>query len=229
VNPIGTMSTDPGPPAADPVADEHRALGWYVRMTRRYLGPGPYLDFGCGTGLLLRALARRGPCSGFEPDADLAALARRTAPGCPVVTDPAELSDGAFRGIVAVDALARLDDTAARDAVRVWRRVLRPGGRALVVAPDSAGRARELADGTDVVVEGAGRARSHEQWREFLVGAGFVVVREGSDGLHRPPYGRVPTALDTRTVPAFAQMRTSRLYLAPGSGESAVFVVECPG
>lgn len=42
------------------------ALRFYVRLVRRYLGAGPYLDFGCGTGHLLRRLSRIGSATGFE-------------------------------------------------------------------------------------------------------------------------------------------------------------------
>ena len=39
------------------------ALRWYTRLVRRYCGVGPYLDFGCGTGHLLRRLAALGPAA----------------------------------------------------------------------------------------------------------------------------------------------------------------------
>ncbi len=56
---------------------------------------------------------------------------------------------------------------------------------------------------------------------------GFAVLREGSDGLWNVPYGRVPWPGDAvRAAPAFAQYVAGRLVLAPGTGESAVFVVE---
>lgn len=215
-DPIGTMDTRP-PPPQDP------QLGWHVRLVRRYVGPGPYLDYGCAEGTRLRRLREHGPASGFEPAADLAAVARQTAPGCPVLTDPAELADAAFRGIVAVDALTRHDDDAVAATLVLWRRVLRPGGRALVSVPDGAGRARRLRDD-------AGPApRSHDQWRELLAAGGFGIVEEGSDGLCAAPYSWVPAALELRAVPAALQFMTGRLYLAAGTGESAVFVVEAPG
>ncbi|MDQ4116634.1 MAG: hypothetical protein M3235_06675, partial [Actinomycetota bacterium] len=64
---------------------------------------------------------------------------------------------------------------------------------------------------------------------ELLVAAGFTILREGSDGLCRGPYGRVPVGLDPRAVPAAAQRSAGRLTLAPGAGESAVLVVRRPG
>lgn len=43
------------------------ALTWYARLARRYLGTGKALDVGCGTGHLLKRLARQqGGADGLE-------------------------------------------------------------------------------------------------------------------------------------------------------------------
>lgn len=94
-----------------------------IRLVRRHLGPGPYLDYGCA---LLAPLSTRGSVTGFVADPALAELARTAAPGCPVHTNPEALPVGLFRGLVAATA----PDPAA---LTTWRRVLVPGGRALVL------------------------------------------------------------------------------------------------
>jgi SAM-dependent methyltransferase len=99
-----------------------------VRLARRHLGPGPYLDYGCGRGELLALLAACGSATGFVADPGLAELARRAAPGCPVHTNPDGLPAGVFRGVLAVMAMPPDPATVA-----IWRRVLVPGGRALLV------------------------------------------------------------------------------------------------
>ena len=120
-----------------------------VRFVRRRLGPGPYLDYGCGRGDLLALLAARGSVTGFVLDADLAELARTSAPGCPVHTNPEALPVGVFRGVLAVT-------TTPPDAVTLatWRRVLVPGGRALLV-----GAVPQRPHGF------ATRWSGHERWR----------------------------------------------------------------
>jgi hypothetical protein len=69
--------------------------------------------------------------------------------------------------------------------------------------------------------------KPHVQWREFLTERGFVVEREGTDGLWDVPYGRLPKLLDAarHAVPAFAQFLSGRLVLPAGTGESSVFVL----
>jgi SAM-dependent methyltransferase len=112
------------PPAVEPV----RQLRHRVRLVRRHLGPGPYLDYGCGYGELLALLAAYGSATGFVADPALAELARAAAPGCPVHTNPEALPAGVFRGVLAVTAAPPDPATLA-----TWRRVLVPGGRALLV------------------------------------------------------------------------------------------------
>ena len=125
-------------------AGDRPALRWYARLVRRYCGPGPYLDFGCGTGHLLRRLAAHGSAAGLEVSAWSVAAARATAPGARVYDDPDALPDAGFGALVAVHVLEHLDDDAVAAALATWRRVLVPGGRALVATPDPAGRGHAI-------------------------------------------------------------------------------------
>ena len=117
--PLGPPHPTPGTP---------RELRRRVRLVRRHLGPGPYLDYGCGRGELLALLATRGSVTGFVADPTVAELARAAAPGCPVHTNPEALPAGVFRGLLAV-AVAPPDPA----TLRTWHRVLVPAGRALVL------------------------------------------------------------------------------------------------
>jgi SAM-dependent methyltransferase len=213
-------------------AGDRPALRWYVRMVRRYVGEGPYLDFGCGTGHLVRRLSRHGAAAGFEISPYSAETARRTSEGCPVYTSLDAIPTGGYRGLTAVHVLEHLDDVTATQVLACWRRVLVPGGRALVVMPDPAGKARALAgegwtgyqDPTHI------NLKPHAQWRGVLVDAGFRVLREGSDGLWNVPYSKLPKLVDAglHAVPSLVQFLSGRLFLRPGAGESSVFVLENP-
>jgi SAM-dependent methyltransferase len=216
--------------AANGQAGDRPALRWYTRMVRRYVGAGPYLDFGCGTGHLLRRLSALGSASGLETSPWAAGTARMTAPGCTVYLAMDEVPQRAFGGLTAIHVMEHIDDATATAVLAGWRRVLVPGGRALVVTPDPAGKAHALAgpkwsgfaDPTHV------NLKPHADWRRFFDEGGFTVLREGSDGLWNVPYATTPRLLDAavHALPALAQFLAGRLFLPPGSGESSVFLVE---
>ncbi|MBW4720779.1 class I SAM-dependent methyltransferase [Saccharothrix obliqua] len=205
------------------------ALRYYVRLVQRYVGPGPYLDFGCGTGHLVRRLAGAGEAAGFEISEYSAEQARRTAPGCVVYTKTDDIPDGYFGGITSVHVLEHLSDEIAEEVVATFRRILKPDGKALVVMPDPMGRGRRLkgdtwngfADETHI------NLKPHAEWRKFLTDRGMRVLREGSDGLWDVPYRKLPKLVDAavHAGPSLAQFLSGRLVLGPGSGESSIFVL----
>ncbi|MFR9803220.1 class I SAM-dependent methyltransferase [Pseudonocardia sp. RS010] len=202
---------------------DRQPLRWYLRLVLHYAGRGPYLEVG-GDGRLLRRLAEHGPASSVASSPERAARVRAVAPGCPVLP-LTDVRGGSFRCVVAIDALGNPGDREGGPDVREWKRVLVPGGRALVVLPDSAGRGARLTGDAGARTGG----RPHAEWRRLFVDAGFSVHREGSDGLSRGPYGRIPTWLDPRTLPARVQQGLGTLFLNPGEGEDSVFVLENPG
>ena len=204
--------------AANGQAGDRPALRLYTRLVARYTDGGPYLDFGCGTGHLVRRLSALGPAWGVELSQWSARTARENAPGSTVTTSVDELPTAGFGALTAIHVLEHLDDATAADVLATWRRVLRPGGHALVVMPDPAGRGRRLAGGAWMGFADPTHInlKPHREWAAFLREHGFVVEREGTDGLWDVPYSRLPRLLDAAryAVPAFVQFLAGRLLCA---------------
>jgi ubiquinone/menaquinone biosynthesis C-methylase UbiE len=122
---------------------ERKLRAWMLDQAG--LQPGnAVLDVGCGTGTLLLAAAERvGPAGrlcGVEPSAEMAARAKRKAEERGIAIEVAEASadalphppasfDAAFCTLV----LHHLPPELREGAIREMRRVLRPGGRAVLV------------------------------------------------------------------------------------------------
>jgi SAM-dependent methyltransferase len=93
------------------------------------------LDVGCGTGANLEMLAQFGEAEGVDVSEDALAFCR--ARGLTRVTHGAAerlpYADASFDLVTALDVVEHLDDDAG--GLREMRRVLRPGGRALLFVP----------------------------------------------------------------------------------------------
>ncbi|MGN8048113.1 class I SAM-dependent methyltransferase [Curtobacterium sp. 22159] len=107
---------------------------WHARRMGR---EAAVLDVGCGTGTLLRCLARSGRVIvGLEPDASTAANARIRVNGLPNVTvreEPFDLTAQEEPRYDLVTFVASLHHLPLTPALEAARSVLRPGGRLVIV------------------------------------------------------------------------------------------------
>ncbi|MCL2148093.1 MAG: methyltransferase domain-containing protein [Methanomassiliicoccaceae archaeon] len=141
------MEEQSGPPGVERQADrweefyqEHKRPWRGIGKISLDIPPGSkVLDMGCGTGKTTAALVKMGmEVTGldFSPTAisrcigDFGDRARFVLAECSRMPFP----DGHFDAVVAVHVLEHLDDTELAGAVREVRRVLAPGGLALVRA-----------------------------------------------------------------------------------------------
>ena len=112
----------------------------FLRLLDRHLGPAEgrprrVLDAGCGTGTMLRHLARYGEPEGMDADARAVELCHQRGLDRVrlVESPPLPWEDGTFDLVTALDVVEHADDD--RALLRELARVTRPGGLVLVSVP----------------------------------------------------------------------------------------------
>jgi len=207
------------------------ALWFYERIVRRWIFPGTVLDYGCGTGFMLRRLARHYEIAGYDVSPHALDAAAKNVPDMTVYANENLILEAFFSGIVSLHVLEHIDRSILPSVLARWYKVLLPHGRVLCVVPDATGRGHSLAgkqwtsfgDPTHVTLMG------HREWEALFISAGFSVCMVGTDGLWSLPYrkGKSKIVDGLRySIPTLIQFLAGRLILPVGSGESAVFLLE---
>ncbi len=109
-------------------------LDWLIEKVE---GRGPICDMGCGPGQIARYLCSRGAdACGIDLSPGMVEQARRLNPGIPFeqgdMLDLKGVADGAFGGIAAFYSIIHIPRDRVVDALCELRRVLAPGGAALI-------------------------------------------------------------------------------------------------
>jgi SAM-dependent methyltransferase len=174
----------------------------FLRLLERDFPPAArpveVLDFGCGTGAFLEHLERFGPVSAVDSDERAVAFCHARGrdevqlvpPGAPL-----PFADDAFDLVTTLDVIEHIDDDVG--ALAELRRVLKPGGQALVAVPAfmflwgkqdevSHHRRRYTARSLRRALEAAGFAVDRTSYFNTILFAPIAAVRLGRRLLRRP-------------------------------------------
>ncbi len=172
------------------------ALWFYARMVHR-LRPrgGRLLDFGCGTGNLLRRLSEHFEAYGYDASPAARALSRVVAPDAVVLEEWGSVEQNSLDVIVSLHTLEHLKQP--RTAVETLAKKLAPGGLFLFVVPNPGGFGRRLKQRDWFAYRDPTHCSilSRGEWVMMVRRAGLEVAWVRGDGMWDPPYvGVLPRA-----------------------------------
>lgn len=139
--------------------------------------PGPILDLGCGTGLLVECAQCFGlDAQGLDASPEAIAIGRARSEGLPIVThdlsQPLPVADASVQSVVMNQVIEHLGLAVAEAVLREALRVLRPGGMIYVASPCRYNRRERDADPTHV------HLFTPRELRSLLKRIGFTDVQQ---------------------------------------------------
>ncbi len=220
--------------AAHHTAGDRVALWYYARLIRRLCpGGGKVLDFGCGTGHLLKRLVDHFEAYGYDPSPYARSESRLQAPRAIILDDWTVLGKESLQAVVALHTLEHLREPAPT-VVALARRLAR-GGIFLAVLPNPEGMGHWL-KGKDWF---GYRDPTHysllrrKQWLRVFSAAGLEIRSVRGDGMWDPPYVRLlPARIQAILfgLPAALQLvfPGGRPFLPPVLGECLILQARKP-
>jgi SAM-dependent methyltransferase len=205
--------------------DDRIALWWYARVVRR-LSPqgGRLLDYGCGTGHLLKRLTGSFEAFGYDASAYARSRARLNAPDAVILEEWASLPVQSLGLIVSLHTLEHLRRPHA--VVAQLAGLLQRGGIFFYVVPNTASLGRRLKRARWFGYRDATHHSllSQGEWVSLTRQAGLDVLWVRGDGWWDAPYlPLLPTAFQRMLFGAPAALQVfspiARPFLPAGFGE----------
>lgn len=209
------------------------ALWFYSRIWRTYCKIGPVLEFGCGVGFFSKRLSRYAETYGLDINPYALERFKVNAPQAHFVENLINIPTGSLGSIASLHVLEHIPDSDLRDIGSEFNRILKPGGRLLIVVPDLDGSAAHIAgenwmgyrDSTHINLKGAAawHAWFENEWN-------LKVVKSAADGYYAFPYGKsfIQRLFGdaTKLCRTAVQFLIGRLFLRAGDGEAIIFILE---
>ena len=199
------------------LSGDRLALWWYARVVRRLCRPGGrVLDFGCGTGYLLKRLSAQFDTVGYDAAPFARTRARSNAPDAVILEEWESQPPASFDIVVALHTLEHL--RRPLPTLQQLAAKLVAGGILFVVVPNPGGLGRRLKgrrwfayrDATHVSLLSRG------EWVTLVRKAGLDVVSVRGDGLWDAPYvAFIPTMLQRAFFGAPAALQVFSPFAGP--------------
>lgn len=217
------------------LSEDRVALWWYARVVRRLRpGGGRLLDFGCGTGHLLKRLSAHFEAFGYDASPFARNQCRTTAPDAVILEEWESLSAQSLDIIVSLHTLEHLPRPLPTLTGLATK--LTAGGILFFVVPNPGGLGHQLKgrdwfayrDPTHV------NLLSQGEWVMLVRKAGFDVASVHGDGLWDAPYVRILPTVVQRAIfgaPAAAQVLwpLNRPFMPAVLGECLIVTARKPG
>ncbi len=207
-------------------------LFFYKNLIKYYFSPNAILDYGCGTGHLLKRIQKVKTIKmayGFEINKYAIEKAKKNSKS-KIINNLNLIQDKSIDLIISLHVIEHLNDFQLRDTFLSFKRILKNDGFLIFATPAKNGLAHlikkkkwiGLSDKTHI------NLKTYEEWNDFFKSSNLKVYKSSSDGLWDFPYNikNSKILIIKIFIKMILQIFTGKLYLEPHNGETFIFILK---
>jgi SAM-dependent methyltransferase len=208
---------------------DRAALVWYARVIKKAIPGGPSLDFGAGTGHLVKRLPM--PRYALEINESAKSAIEKNSPNTVLLKNIEEAVDAKikFKVVTALHVVEHITDHDLVHVLTQFKKILAKDGIILISTPAKNGVAHHLkgekwlalTDETHINIKDYG------DWEKLFQGLDLRILRSFADGFYDFPYGKLwhPRNIKFVFLTVF-NLISSVPFLKWNYGENNVFLLK---
>ncbi len=208
-------------------------LSFYYNLINYYFKPSEILDYGCGTGHLLKKLSKNKIIQktyGFEVSEYANNQAKKNSKKSIIINSLDKLEDHSIDIIIALHVIEHINDNELRKIIYNFKRILKNDGVIILTTPAKNGFAHKIkkekwigfSDKTHI------NLKTFEEWKSFFHFSNLILFKSSNDGLWDFPYKTKNNKFKMLGIffKMILQIFTGKLYLSYDKGETFIFFLK---
>lgn len=207
--------------------EDRIAFSFYYRLACSYVKRGKVLDFGCGTGHLIKRFQKGYEAWAYDTSSYALEEVQRVAPQVHICSSLDCVQKRQYNLVLSLHVIEHVADPLQQ--LMELRKLLEPQGILLYAVPNLSGLGHRLKNDRWPCLHDPTHISLHpaKQWEQWTEQAGLEIVHAGTDGLWDVPYlPYIPAILQKLLfypLPAL-QVATGRLFLPSMFGEALIVI-----
>ena len=208
-------------------------LFFYKNLINYYFKPKAILDYGFGTGYLLKRLSRLRTVQssyGFEINEFAINEAKNNSKNTNVISDLKKINSESIDTIISLHVIEHLSNKELEQIIKSFRRILNKNGNIVFATPAKDGLAHKIKQKTWIGFSDKTHInlKTFKEWKNFFNSNGLKIIKSSNDGLWDFPYNHNKFTMGRILIfiKMIFQILTGRLLLKYDQGETFIFILQ---
>ena len=208
-------------------------LLFYSNIIKNYFTPKNFLDYGCGTGFLLKKVSRINSINktyGFEVNNYARIQAKKNSSKSLIINNLRKIKENSIDIITCLHVIEHIKDNELKKIFLLFKHILKSEGSIMLATPAKNGLGHKIKkrkwigyrDKTHI------NMKNFNEWKIFFYKNNFKIIKSSSDGLWDFPYNMKKNnfLIFKVIITMIFQIFTGKLFLKYSEGESFIFLLK---